>query len=184
MLRGKLQKIRIKQLLREDKKAKSTSFFFRKEGEVFNYKHINFLESYYKKEKKDIRICLHTKKNAKHHDMIILQQQKNFYSPHKHLRKGETYHIIKGSMACVLFSEKGKINSICKLKKNDIFRTPINKFHTMMPLSKFVIYHESKTGPFLKNKDSVFSKWSKELTHNKSYIKNIKNKVFKALKNE
>ena len=62
MLRGKLQKIRIKQLLIEDKKAKSTSFFFRKEGEVFNYKHINFLESYYKKEKKDIRICLHTKK--------------------------------------------------------------------------------------------------------------------------
>ena len=52
----------------------------------------------------------------------------------------------------------------------------------MMPLSKFVIYHESKTGPFLKNKDSVFSKWSKELTNNKSYIKNIKNKVCKALK--
>jgi len=79
-----LQKIKIKKLLREDKKAKSTSFFFRKEGEVFNYKHLNFLENYYKKEKKDIRICLHTKKNAKHHDMIILQQQQNFYSPHKH----------------------------------------------------------------------------------------------------
>ena len=51
MLRGKLQKIRIKQLLREDKKAKSTSFFFRKEGEVFNYKHINLLEFVYIQKK-------------------------------------------------------------------------------------------------------------------------------------
>ena len=58
------------------------------------------------------------KKNSKHHDMIILQQKKNFYTPHKHFRKGETYHIIKGSMACVLFSEKGKIKKICHIKKN------------------------------------------------------------------
>ena len=174
----------MKNYLKQDKKAKTTAFFFRKEAEVFNKKHILFLEKYYKKNNKDIRICLHTNQKDKHHDMIILQQKKNFYPPHKHLKKGETYHIIKGSMACVLFSNFGKILKICKLKKNDIFRTPINKFHTMFPLTKFVIYHESKTGPFLKKKDSIFSKWSKKLTKDKTHINDFKKKVIKFLKNE
>ena len=62
--------------LKEDKKAKSKSFFFTKESKVFNLKHVKFLEKYYYKEKKDIRICLHTSKKSKHHDMIILQQKK------------------------------------------------------------------------------------------------------------
>ena len=60
-----------------------------------------------------------TYKKTKHHDMIILQQKLKFYTPHKHLRKGETYHIIKGSMACVLFN-KGSIKKICHLKKRHI----------------------------------------------------------------
>ena len=68
------------------------------------------------KHKKDIRICMHKKSLDKHHDMIILQQKKNFYLPHKHLRKGETYHIIKGRMVCVLFNNNGKVKSKCVLK--------------------------------------------------------------------
>ena len=165
----------------QDKKAKTPSFFFKKESEKFDKRYVIFLENFYKKNKKDVRICLHTKKNSKHHDMIILQQRKNFYTPHKHFRKGETYHIIKGSMACVLFSEKGKIKKICHIKKNNIFRTPINIFHTMLPITKFVIYHESKTGPFLKKNDSVFNLWCKKLTNNKSQINRIKQKVFNSI---
>ena len=101
---------------------------------------------------KDIRICLHENSKSRHHDMIILQQKKNFYKPHKHKRKGETYHIMEGSMLCIIFSDSGKIQKSNIIKKNDIFRTPLNKYHTMMPLSKYVIYHESKPGPFLKKK--------------------------------
>ncbi len=166
--------------LKEDKKARSKSFFLNSDKEFFNQKHIDFLEKFFKKNKTDIRICLHKGRKDKHHDMIILQQKKNFYSPHKHLKKGETYHMIKGSMACVLFSDKGKIKKISKIKKNNIFRTPINVFHTMLPISKYVIYHESKSGPFLKKNDSIFSKWSLSLTNNKSDISILKNKVYKS----
>ncbi len=168
--------------LKEDKNAKTPSFFFKKENEKFNTKYIKFLENFYKKNYKDVRVCLHSKKKSKHHDMIILQQKKNFYSPHKHLKKGETYHIIKGSMACVLFNNNGSIKKICHLKKNDIFRTPINVFHTMLPSSKFVIYHESKIGPFYKKNDSVFSNWSKKLTNDKYQINKFKRFVFKSIK--
>ena len=167
----------MKKYLIEDKKAKTKSFFFKKEGQIFNKKYINFLEKYYKKEKKDIRICLHTNTQLKHHDMIILQQSKNFYTPHKHLLKSETYHIIKGTMVCVLFNEKGIIKKFCKLKKSDIFRTPKNVFHTIMPVSKFVIYHESKNGPFVSKTDSIYSKWSNKLTNSKRDIDRLKSKV-------
>ena len=165
--------------LKEDIKAKSRSFFFTKEGEVFNFNHVKFLEKNYQKNKEDIRICLHISKQSKHHDMIILQQKKNFYLPHKHLKKGETYHIIKGSMICILFTDNGDIKKICKLKKNDIFRTPINIFHTMAPISKYVIYHESKTGPFLSKNDSIFPKWIKDLINKEKYIKKMKTIVSK-----
>ena len=84
-------------------------------------------------------------------------------------------------MACVLFNNKGDITRICKIKKNDIFRTPVNTFHTMAPLSKYVIYHESKNGPFLKKNDSVFSLWSKSLTKKELDIK-IKKKLTNASK--
>jgi cupin fold WbuC family metalloprotein len=145
--------------LKEDKKAKSKSFFFTKESEIFTKNHLKFLTNYFYKKKKDVRICLHLSKKSNHHDMVILQIKNNFYLPHKHLRKGETYHIIRGSMICILFDKNGRITKSCKLKTNDIYRTPINTYHTMAPLSKYVIYHESKTGPFLKKGDSVFPAW-------------------------
>ena len=101
----------MKHILREDKKAKTKAFFFRSDASVFNKKFINFLEKYYYKTKKDIRICMHKDPSNRHHDMILLQKRKDFYKPlyenrkmgtflHKHLTKGETYHLIKGKMAC------------------------------------------------------------------------------------
>ena len=166
----------IKKFLKEDKKAKTKSFFLTNRNVYFNNELLKYLEDYYKKNFKDVRICLHEKPTDKQHDMIILQQRKNFYKPHKHLKKGETYHIMKGSMACVLFSNNGKINKICKINKSNIFRTPINTYHTMLPISKFVIYHESKPGPFLKKNDSIYPKWIKKYLINKN-IDLLKEKV-------
>ena len=172
----------MKKFLIEDKKAKSKSFFLKDSRSVIDKKFLNFLEQKYFKTKKDFRICMHESKKSNHHDMIILQQKRNFYPPHKHLRKGETYHIIKGNMACVLFNEKGKIVKICLLKKNDVFRTPLNIYHTMLPVTTYVIYHESKVGPFLKKNDSIFPKWKKKFK-NKIERKLFKSKIFKQLIN-
>ena len=83
-------------------------------------------------------------------------------------------------MICILFNDFGKVIKVCKLKKNDIFRTPLNVYHTMSPISKYVIYHESKTGPFLKRRDSIFPLWIKSDEKRKIYIEKIKNIVKKA----
>ena len=164
----------MKKFLIEDKKAKSISYFFKSNIPLFNKKFLDFIEKEFKKRKKDLRICLHKGRKDRHHDMIILQQKNNFYMPHKHLKKGETYHIMKGQMGCVLFNDRGKITFTCKLSKNDIFRVPINTFHPMLPITKYVIYHESKVGPFLKKNDSVHFKWTKKF-NNSNQIKKLKN---------
>ena len=164
--------------LKEDKKAKSKSFFLDCKKSFFSKKYLNFIENYYKKNLVDLRVCLHKNSKSNHHDMIILQQKKNFYKPHKHKKKGETYHIIKGSMICVLFKNNGDIKKTCKIFKGDIFRTPINIYHTMIPISKFVIYHESKNGPFLKKNDSIFPKWIKKFDNPKT-IASFKNRAIK-----
>ena len=51
-----------------------------------------------------------------------------------------------------------------------------------MPLSKYVIYHESKPGPFLKKNDSIFPKWNKKF-EDKKEIENLKKKSLKIAKN-
>tara|TARA_B110000495_G_scaffold26986_1_gene19972 strand:+ start:210 stop:461 length:252 start_codon:yes stop_codon:yes gene_type:complete len=77
-------------------------------------------------------------------------------------------------MACVIFYDNGKIKSKDVISKNNIFRTPINVYHTMVPLTKYVIYHESKVGPFLKKNDSVFPSWSKKFKKDKKEIVKFK----------
>ena len=166
--------------LKEDKKAKTKSFFLKEKENFFSEKYIKFIKNFYKKFKKDVRICLHKNNKSKHHDMIILQQQKNFYKPHKHKLKGETYHIISGSMICIIFKDSGEIQKSFILKKNNIFRTPINRYHTMIPLSKYVIFHESRTGPFLKS-DSNFPNWNKKF-ENKKNIDILKKKSLSIAK--
>jgi len=160
--------------LKEDINAKTKSFFLDESKDFFSIKYINFLKRFNKKTKEDVRICLHKNSKSKHHDMVILQQKKNFYLPHKHKTKSETYHMIHGSMICIIFKNNGKIKKSFILKKNDIFRTPINKFHTMIPLNNYVIFHESRKGPFLKY-DSIFPKW------NKKFASKIEIDTFKKL---
>ena len=82
--------------LKEDKKAKSKSFFLNCEKTFFSRKYLIFIENYYKKNLVDLRVCLHRNSKSNHHDMIILQQKKFL------MQTGKTYHIIKGSMICVL----------------------------------------------------------------------------------
>ena len=61
--------------LKEDKTAKSKSFFFTKESKIFDKNYVKFLINFFNKTKKDVRICLHTSKKSNHHDMIILQKK-------------------------------------------------------------------------------------------------------------
>lgn len=148
--------------LREDKKAKSKSFFFKGKNKVFDRKLFKFMINYFYRNKKDLRICMHDSPLSKFHNMIVLHQKKKFYKPHKHIKKSEIYTIIFGKLKVILFDDDGKKKFTILLKKNEIFHIPNNTFHTTIPVSNFVIFSESKLGPFLKKNDSIFPKWLKK----------------------
>ena len=44
----------------------------------------------------------------------------------------------------------------------------------MAPLTKYVIYHESKIGPFLKKDDSIFPPWVNKFKKSKKEILKFK----------
>ena len=87
--------------------------------------------------------------------------------------------MIEGSQRVITLDSRAKIIADHKLnsKNNLIFRIDKNTFHTSKILSKYVIFHESKPGPFLGKKDSIFPNWApKEDDHKgiKNFFKNLK----------
>ena len=111
---------------------------------------------------KNVRLCLHANSESLFHTMVILERSGKYYRPHKHLDKGECFHIIEGKMLILSFSDEGSVIDRCLLEPERAFmyRVAENMYHVAIPLTNIVIYHESKLGPFLKENDSVFPLWA------------------------
>ena len=121
----------------------------------------------------NVRICLHSGPEAKHHDMVVLESKKSYYPPHKHQEKGECFHVMDGKLGLLAFDDFGNIIDANVLGKGDIYRIEIGMYHAVMPVSDIVIYHESKPGPFLGSDDSIIPSWAaaeEDLEAVKSYI--------------
>ena len=114
---------------------------------------------------KDLRLCLHESPDSDFHEMIILQYKDRFYRPHKHLKKGESYHSLLGELGALAFDHEGKVIDSCRLSaggENLIYRVGTDMYHGVVPLSEIVVYHETKPGPFITPGDSVFPAWAPE----------------------
>lgn len=113
------------------------------------------------------RICIHLSKQMKIQEMIICAFDKSFMPPHRHsVNKTESYHIIEGAMDLYIFNNKGKIVNKIKLKKKNLdnsifyYRSNNAKFwHMPVVKSKYCIWHEVFSGPFIKSKNIIFPKW-------------------------
>jgi cupin fold WbuC family metalloprotein len=112
--------------------------------------------------KKNLRLCLHSSSESAFHTMLIVEHKGKHYPPHRHLEKGECFHIIKGQLAVFSFDEEGGILDACLLEPDGYFlyRVELNMYHAVMPLSDVVVYHESKPGPFLGDSDAIPPKWA------------------------
>ena len=108
--------------------------------------------------KKDIWICLHNNRDRNLHNMINLIYRREENIPHKHIDKSEGYHIIEGRMIITIFDDKGTIKDECLLNAADIFlfRIGKNTFHTTVAKTEYCIFHETRSGPFLKDGESIF----------------------------
>lgn len=112
--------------------------------------------------RQNVRLCLHDSPQALAHDMIIVEHPGRYYRPHKHRAKGESYHLIEGSMGILIFDEQGQIIDACVLGSEGavVYRVGADMYHAVFPLSERVVYHEAKPGPFLGEGDSVYPEWA------------------------
>ncbi|MCW8916127.1 MAG: WbuC family cupin fold metalloprotein [Magnetovibrio sp.] len=111
----------------------------------------------------NMRICLHGASDDPFHNMIILEYPgSRYFRPHRHREKGETCHMIDGSLQLFVFDDDGRILKSENMSADDnpIFRVGAKQWHTLIPVSSPVIYHESKPGPFFGDEDSLYPTWA------------------------
>ena len=139
------------------KNSKNLVFYPRKKNDLLevSFKLLKSVKILAKKNRRNVFLCLHNSPNEKFHNMIIFLWKGTYYSPHKHKKKEEIINIIEGKKRINFHNLNGKLlrKITLDVKNNPIIRINKNKFHSVEVLTKYVIYHEIKPGPFnLKNK--------------------------------
>ena len=133
------------------------------------------------------RICIHLSRNSKVQEMIICALKNSYMPPHKHpAGNSETYHVISGKLDLYIFNNKSKIIKKISLEpykknfdKKFYYRTESGNFwHMPVVKSSECIFHEIYSGPWKKEYDVKFPKWTPALDDSKSikYFLNNLNK--------
>ena len=148
----------------------------------FSYKEIKFLKQKCEISKRGrFRVCMHHNIKEKTQEMIICHKKKSYIHPHKHPKGiSESYHMIEGRMKIFFFKDNGEMSSFLELSSNSktkpfMYRLSKPIFHLVYPLTKFTIYHEVTTGPFIKSKNVIFAKFAPKETDSKIKIKKFFN---------
>ena len=133
-------------------------------------------------KRKRIRICAHPSSDNAVHDMLIVHFQDTYVQPHKHLNKDETFHIIKGELKIVIFNDNGTVNKIINMGeygsgRTFFYRMSKSYFHTVIPKSDVIVFHETTKGPFNLN-ETVFPDWAPD-ERNKDGIRILLNNIRK-----
>ncbi|OUU53606.1 MAG: hypothetical protein CBC25_00055 [Pelagibacteraceae bacterium TMED65] len=119
-----------------------------------------------KNEKKRARICIHKSLKDKTNEMIIALNKKSFIAPHIHPNgKSESYFVIEGNMNVYVFDKSGKVKKVVRMGpynsgKNFFYRMSKGFYHMPIALTKWCVYHEVYSGPFVKNVDVRYPSWS------------------------
>ena len=114
--------------------------------------------------RKRIRLCTHHDIQDDIHEMIIVHSYGTYVPPHKHVGKSESFHVIEGLLNIVLFDEIGNVERHVYMGdkesgKHFYYRIPDDCFHTVIPITEVVVFHEVTKGPFLPEK-TIFASWA------------------------
>ena len=115
-------------------------------------------------KRKRIRICTHRDVNDAIHEMLIVHVKGAYIRPHKHTNKIESFHVIDGDLKVVVFNDLGNIMDVIDMGnyssgKNFYYRLSDSHFHSIIPVSDLVVFHEITNGPFLRE-ETVFADWA------------------------
>jgi cupin fold WbuC family metalloprotein len=109
---------------------------------------------------------MHRFHEDKVHEMINIYPKNLYIRPHKHSDKTETKHIVEGAMWMLMFDEMGKITNRFVMGKEYgntmIYRIESNLYHSIVPITEIVVFHEIINGPYTGSNDSIFPDWAPE----------------------
>lgn len=133
-------------------------------------------------ENKRYRLCLHNSLEDQIQEMLIVLSQGTYFQPHKHPpHKTESYHVVEGKMRVVHFHDDGSVRRVIDMEPTGgngvfLYRLAEPVYHTVIPLTPFVVYHETFLGPFCKEKDILYCEWAppeNDPVSGRKYIENI-----------
>ena len=112
-----------------------------------------------------VRLCAHRSIEDAVHEMLIVHTKETYIRPHKHPNKSESFHIIEGSLDIVVFDDGGEVSDVIKMGEYSsgsqfYWRLSESNFHTVIPRSDFVVFHETTSGPFERATSNLPASWS------------------------
>lgn len=116
--------------------------------------------------RKRFRLCMHSSLEHRTQEMLIVFHRDSFMPPHRHPKgKSESYHIVEGAMTVYFFDNDGELIRSFDMEKAGgdkpfLYRLSSNIWHMPVPASEWVVYHETYTGPFMKERDVEFPAWA------------------------
>ncbi|MDG2060591.1 MAG: WbuC family cupin fold metalloprotein [SAR86 cluster bacterium] len=163
--------------LREDSKAKSTSFFVKNEPNFFSNELISDIIEIGRNRKTNSRVCMHPSSDSKMHEMLIYQTQENFFPPKKQLTIEKSFLVMQGEIALCIFEETGQLKDYVILgnSSNLFCRIPPGIIHMDLTMSEFSVHLESVPGPY-KKEDCLFPDWYDEKSR-VDFLSTLKSKL-------
>jgi cupin fold WbuC family metalloprotein len=156
-----------------DTKAKSIGYFSKGTAVRLDASTVDEIRAMALETGDNVRLSLHGSPESNFHEMIIFQHRNKYYRPKKHVTKAKSFHMIEGEMAVFVFDDSGALIDAHVLdgKKSIIYRVAANVFHTDVPLTDYVIHHESTLGPFMGDEDRIFAPWSPSGDDPEAYLR-------------
>ncbi len=129
-------------------------------------------------ERKRVRLCTHGGIEDTVHEMLIVHARHNYVPPHKHMAKSESFHLIEGRLQVVIFHDDGRIREVIPMgdvSSGEIFYYRLSEsfFHTVIPLTDWVVFHETTKGPFLRE-ETIFPSWAPDESNSKGAIEYVR----------
>lgn len=102
--------------------------------------------------RKNTRVCFHVSPGYPYHDMLIVEAKGiPTLGLHRHPKKAESIQMLRGKMQVEFHNQDPAI-----LNFFDGIYIPSNQWHSTTPLDDFVVYRETKLGPFDPRDNQMF----------------------------
>jgi cupin fold WbuC family metalloprotein len=111
------------------------------------------------------RICTHVDSDDPLHEMLICLTPETYTPVHRHAVKSESFHVIYGRAAVVLWNQDGTERERIEMGNWNsgltfYYRLNASIYHSLEVHTKYFIFHESTNGPWTSG-DMLLAPWEK-----------------------